>query len=112
MTEIPQLACQSRRQSQLSASSDGHRIPYASSTSATSTLNNILAQDKVSTLSRAMIKKEQNSPCETSYYRHQDMIQKRKRCIVPLPIYTRKRYDASLVLFDSTLETVVASFTW
>jgi hypothetical protein len=57
-------------------------------------------QDKVFTVSRATIKKEQNSPCETSYYRHQDMIQKRKRCIVPLPIYTRKRYDASLALLE------------
>jgi hypothetical protein len=57
MTEIPQLACQSRRQSQLSASSDGHRIPYASSTSATSTLNNILAQDKVSTNARQQFEK-------------------------------------------------------
>jgi hypothetical protein len=38
----------------------------------------ILAQDKVSTLLRATIKKEQNSPCETSYYSHQHMIQKHK----------------------------------
>ena len=39
------------------------------------------------------------------------VFQKHERCVVPLPICTRKRYDASLVLLASILETVVASFT-
>jgi hypothetical protein len=39
------------------------------------------------------------------------VFQKHERCFVPLPICTRKRYDAtSLVLLDHLLETVEASF--
>jgi hypothetical protein len=38
------------------------------------------------------------------------VLQKHERCAEPLPICTRKGYDASLVLLEHVLETVEASF--
>jgi hypothetical protein len=38
------------------------------------------------------------------------VLQKHERCVKPLPVCTRKGYDASLVLLEHVLETVEASF--